>query len=165
MIPNNDLQQLVEMSRNTVVSTNMMVETLKAHDGIIKSLLKRADETVLQVDELGRKVTDLELNYEITDEQYGFILAKIKSRVRGFCDLTSVYYQTYIMDCHGFLKKNYNEGSKAKCTKKRNYDRVMQGIEAWVPDKKALEARKDKRDMEARKHEMKIDQMVKGEKK
>ena len=104
-----------------------------------------------------------ELNYEITDEQYGFMLAKIKSRVRGFCDPTDIYYQTYIVDCHGFLKKNYNEGSKAKCTKKRNYDRVMQGVEAWVPDHEALKTKKDKRDIEKRKHELKITEQAKKE--
>ena len=163
MIPNNDLQQLVEMSRNTVVSTNSMAETLKVHDGIIKGLLKSADETSLRVDEIDKKVIELELNYEITDEQYGFMLAKIKSRVRGFCDPTDIYYQTYIVDCHGFLKKNYNEGSKAKCTKKRNYDRVMQGVEAWVPDHEALKTKKDKRDIEKRKHELKITEQAKKE--
>lgn len=160
MIPNSELQQLVELSRNTVVSTNVMAETLKVHDGLIKGLLKQSDATTLRVNELGKKVTDLELNYEITDEQRKMINTRARARVIGFIGYPSPYFRVFINNCYSFLRTNHHLGSTISTTKRRNYDYVMEGIAAWHPDIEALKARKDEADAEARKHETKIDKMV-----
>lgn len=160
MIPNSELQQLVELSRNTVVSTNVMAETLKVHDNLIKGLLKQSDATTLRVNELGKKVTDLELNYEITDEQRKMINTRARARVIGFIGYPSPYFRVVINNCYSFLRANHHLGSTISTTKRRNYDYVMEGIAAWHPDIEALKARKDEADAESRKHEAKIDKMV-----
>lgn len=160
MIPNSELQQLVELSRNTVVSTNVMAETLKVHDNLIKGLLKQSDATTLRVNELGKKVTDLELNYEITDEQRKMINTRARARVIGFIGYPSPYFRVFINNCYSFLRANHHLGSTISTTKRRNYDYVMEGIAAWHPDIEALKARKDESDAESRKHEAKIDKMV-----
>lgn len=159
----NQLNELAEIAKTNLLHSQSIERRLGLTEMSLTQLMKDVGGHDTRLNEIETKVENLELNYEITDEQYGFLLEKIKTRVRGFCDSTSVYYKTYIMDCHGFLKNKYNEGSKAKCTKKRNYDYVMQGVEAWVPDHGALMAKKDKKDIESKKHELRITEQAKKE--
>lgn len=152
----NQLNELAEIAKSTVLHGQSVERRLGLTEMNITQLLKDVGSHDTQLGEISTKVENLELNYEITDEQSKILQTRIKSRVREFCEYPSIYYQTFISDCYSFLKKNYHCGSKLNTTKKRNYDYVMDGIVAWHPDGKALKARKDKRDIEAKKHEIKI---------
>lgn len=156
-----DLNQIAKIAKDTVLHGQSVERRLGLTEMNITQLLKDVGSHDTQLGEISTKVENLELNYEITDEQSKTLQTRIKSRVREFCEYPSVYYQTFIQDCYSFLKKNHHCGSKLATTKKRNYDYVMDGITAWHPDGEKLRTRKDQRDAEARKHEVKITKMAK----
>jgi len=155
------LTELAEIAKSTVLHGQSVERRLGLMESNLTQLLKDVSEHDTMLNEISTKVTNLELDYEITDEQNKVLRSRVMTRVRKFCEYPSVYFQTYIRDCYGFLKKNYNCGSSIARTKKRNYDYVMQGIDAWHPDKKAIEERKNKIDLDKRMQEQKIDGMAK----
>lgn len=86
------------------------------------------------------RMDNLELNSEIDDVQVKTITESVKSRVYDVLknephDIVGMIYMAFIRKAYYDLKKNHGLGSKIAVTKKRDYERVMQGIDGWYPSK------------------------------
>lgn len=154
------LTELAEIAKSTVLHGQSVERRLGLMETNITKMLKDIGEHDTQLGEIAAKVENLELNYEITDEQRKMINTRARARVIGFIGYPSPYFRVFINNCYSFLRANHHLGSTLATTKKRNYDYVMEGIAAWHPDIEALKARKDEADAESRKHEVKIEKMV-----
>jgi hypothetical protein len=80
----------------------------------------------------------MKLSYEITDTQKDIILDNAKRRVMEILsydeDNVARYFRTFISSLYTDMRKYKGLGSKVATTKKRNYDNVIEGIDAWVPE-------------------------------
>lgn len=156
----NPLNELTEIARNNLLHSQSIERRLGLTEANITKILKDVGQHDTQLSEIAAKVENLELNYEITDEQRKMINTRARARVIEFIGYPSAYFRVFINNCYSFLRSNHHLGSTISTTKRRNYDYVMEGIAAWHPDIEALKARKDEADAESRKHEAKIEKMV-----
>lgn len=128
------LSELVEQTRNQLSVNALVMDKFIESDNKFNNVLERLD--------------NLELNEEITSEQSKYIKNRAKARVMKFLDYEreSKYYRVFIRDLYKYLGDTCMLGSPIEVTRKRNYDNVVKGIDAWVPDVERLKTRKDNLD-------------------
>ena len=159
----NQLNELAEIAKTNLLHSQSIERRLGLTEMSLTQLMKDVGGHDTRLNEIETKVENLELNYEITDEQSKFITSRARERVIELIGYPSVYFRIFIGNCYSFLRANYHLGSTIGTTKKRNYDYVMDGIAAWHPDIDALKARKDKADTNDKKHELRITEQAKKE--
>ena len=142
--------ELAVIQKNQMSSDELVKARLASNENIIKGLVVQYENHDNQISTIKDRMDNLELNEEITDEQVRTIQARIKERVSRVLDYpngdSEKYYQTFISNIYASLRHSYSLGSRTATTKKKHYDTVMRGIEAWHPNIQELKARKDKRD-------------------
>lgn len=142
--------ELAVIQKNQMSSDELIKARIAKSEGVINSLASVYENHDIQISNIENRMDNLELNEEITDEQVRTIQARIKKRVSNVLDYpngeSEKYYQTFISNIYANLRHSYSLGSRTATTKKKHYDTVMRGIEAWHPNIQELKARKDKRD-------------------
>lgn len=142
--------ELAVIQKNQMSSDELVKARLASNENIIKGLVIQYENHDTQISAIKDRMDNLELNEEITDEQVRTIQARIKERVSKVLNYpngdSEKYYQTFISNIYANLRHSYSLGSRTATTKKKHYDTVMRGIEAWHPNIQELKARKDKRD-------------------
>ncbi|AEB77407.1 ORF6C domain-containing protein [Clostridium botulinum] len=148
-----ELQQmmgnLLMVSQNSMETTEVMKAELVSTKNTVRGLATQYNKITGEITNIQDRMDNLELNEEITDEQRNMINQKCRTRVNEVLDynqdLIDKYYRTYISNLYSILKRNYGMGAKIATTKKRNYDTVMRGIQAWFPKHEKLRQRADRR--------------------
>lgn len=151
---NENLQDMIKdlavMQKNQMSSDELVKARIAKNEMMIVGLAKQYENHDTVILNIKDRMDNLELNEEITDEQVREIQTRIKGRVTKILNYpngdSDRYYQTFISNIYGYLRNNYSLGSRTTTTKKKHYDTVMKGIEAWHPDVQELKNRKDKRD-------------------
>lgn len=127
---NFDMQQLVNVAGQTAMNVNNMSKQL----GIIVSTV---DTIKTDVGALTIRMDNLELNEEITTEQSERIRELAEKRIVEILGNDPLerqkYFKIFIGKLYSDAKKNAGLGSKIDRTKKREYQRVIDYIEAWIP--------------------------------
>ena len=143
------MENLMVIQENQMYSDELVRARIAKNENIILGLAEQFQNHDSEIFNLKDRMDNLELNEEITDEQVREIQMRIKQRVTKILDYpngdSDKYYQTFISNIYAYLRNNYSLGSRAATTKKKHYDTVMRGIEAWYPDVKELKEKKDKR--------------------
>lgn len=146
------MEELMVIQGNQMSSDELVKARLSNNENIILGLVKQFENQNTEVFSLKDRMDNLEWNEEITDEQVRTIQAAIKSRI---CKLLNYpnngakkYYRTFSSNLYAHLRHNCNMGSKTATTRKKHYDTVMKGIEAWHPNVQELKDRKDRLDRE-----------------
>lgn len=127
---NFDMQQLVNITGQTAMNVNNMSKQM----GIIASTV---DTIRTDVGTLTIRMDNLELNEEITTEQSERIRELAEKRIVEILGNDPLerqkYFKIFIGKLYSDAKKNAGLGSKIDRTKKREYQRVIDYIEAWIP--------------------------------
>lgn len=144
------MQDLMVIQKNQMSSDELIRARMTKTETIVLGLAGEFGDLKTNVFNITDRVDNLEFNSEITDEQVNVIQGRVKARVSKVLDYpngdSSKYYRIFIADIYSFLRNNHSLGSKTATTRKKHYDTVMKGIEAWHPDIQALKDRKDKLD-------------------
>lgn len=100
---------------------------------------------------LGDRMTEVELNEELTEDQANNIKSIVNKRVAEilhFDDLEMAkYFRTFVVQCYSFLKK-HGMGASYRRTHKRYYQPIIDKAESWIPDE-GIQKLKDKIDSRA----------------
>lgn len=135
----------IQLSKNNTEDISVMKVTIMQQGSLIGGLAKQFNDLDGTVSSISGRLTDLEQNEEITDEQRQQLNQACKNRTACLLDYDeesiAKYYRFYILDLYKFLKNNYGMGAKIATTRKRNYDRCMKGIDAWYPNHEKLRKR------------------------
>src|SRR5699024_7324842 len=136
--------------KNQMSSDELVKARIAKTEGIVLGLANQYQEHDREIIDIKDRMDNLELNEEITDEQVRIIQARIKQRVSKVLNYpsgnSSKYYRIFIANIYSTLRNNHSLGSKTATTKKKHFDTVIRGIDAWHPDIQALKDRKDKLD-------------------
>lgn len=127
---NFDIQQLMNITGQTAMNVNNMSRQL----GIVANAVDTIRD---DVGTLTNRIDDLELNEEITTAQCEMIRELSEKRIVEILGNDSLerqkYFRIFIGRLYSDAKKNMCLGSKIDRTKKRDYQRVVDYIEAWIP--------------------------------
>ena len=140
------IKELGDFSKQLATSTNQLVESTKAifielteNKEKIKLINTALSSIQEKVSDHSNRLDQLELNEEITSEQEIVIRDSAKKRVFTIIGDDVLDYQKYF---RSFISKLYTNarkeaglGSKISKTRKGDYQRVINYIEAWVPKK------------------------------
>ena len=144
------MQDLMVIQKNQMGADELIRARISKTESIVLGLAQQFESQGTEIVEIKDRMDNLELNEEITDEQVRTIQGRIKKRVSEVLDYPNGdsprYYRTFIADIYSNLRNNYQLGSRTATTRKKHYDTVMKGIEAWRPDVQALKDKKDKVD-------------------
>lgn len=146
----NMMENLMVVQKRSMESDELVKARIAKNESLVLGLAKQYESHDLAITLIKDRMDNLELNEEITDEQVRTIQSSIKARVSKVLDYpngdSARYYRTFMSNIYAHLRHSCQLGSKTATTKKKHYDTVMRGIEAWHPDVQALKDRKDKKD-------------------
>lgn len=142
---NFDMQQLMNITGQTAMNINNMSRQL----GIVASAV---DNIRTDVDGLTGRMDRLEQKEEITTEQAATINRAVRKRVGEILgnneeDLVK-YRRIFSARLYGDARKCAGLGNTYPATKKENFQRVIDYIEAWIPSCGCVELKK-KADLQA----------------
>ena len=139
------MENLMVVQQNQMSSDELIRARISKNENIIMSLAKQFEGQDIRITTIEDRIENIELNEEITHEQNREIKLKANRRVSEMLDLPreTKYYQIFIMNLYGYLRRNYQLGSPIAITRKKHYDTVMKGIETWSPDTQILKDKKD----------------------
>lgn len=144
------IQDLVQIQERQLGADELVRARIAKNESLILGLAQQYEQHDTKITTLEDRMSNYELNEEITDEQSKAIRSRAQARVCQILDYpngdSDKYYQTFIQNLYAYLRRSHGLGSKINTTKKRHFDTVMRGIEAWHPNVQELKARKDKRD-------------------
>jgi len=144
------MQDLMVIQKNQMGADELIRVRMARTESIVLGLAQQFEDQGTEIVSIKDRMDNLELNEEITDEQVRTIQSRVKKRVSEVLDYPNgdspKYYQIFIKNLYTVLKAKHSMGSKTATTRKKHYDTVMKGIEAWHPDMQALKDRKDKLD-------------------
>lgn len=136
---NYDMQQLMNITGQTAMNINNMSKQL----GIVASAV---DTIRTDVDGLTGRMDRLEQKEEITTEQAATINRAIRKRVGDILgndeeDLAK-YRRIFSASLYGDARKCAGLGNTYPATKKENFQRVIDYVEAWIPSCGCTELKK-----------------------
>ena len=136
---NFDMQQLMNITGQTAMNINNMSRQL----GIVASAV---DNIRTDVDGLTGRMDRLEQKEEITTEQAATINRAVRKRVGEILgnneeDLVK-YRRIFSARLYGDARKCAGLGNTYPATKKENFQRVIDYIEAWIPSCGCVELKK-----------------------
>lgn len=144
------MQNLMVIQKNQMGADDLVRARLGKTENIVLGLAKQYENHEGKIISIADRMDNLELNEEITDEQVRTIQSAIKSRVSKILNYPNSdsrkYYRTFISNIYSHLRHACNLGSRTATTRKKHYDTVMKGIEAWHPNVQDLKDRKDRLD-------------------
>jgi vacuolar-type H+-ATPase subunit I/STV1 len=155
----NTFDDLREITANLAITSRSNTESLYVLTGeyqklntIVGSMSKQLNGISDTICVLNDRMTNLELNEEITEEQAKNLNKTAKRRIveilKGNELDMAKYFRYFILRLYSDMKKYHNMGSSFKTTKKRYYQSLIDNIEAWIPDE-GIQNLKDKIDKKA----------------
>lgn len=144
----NALEKVLQIQENSLTTNELIKAKIVQHDNKINSLSLQFGNIEDDMEMMRGDIADLKLNEEITHEQNREIKQFAHARVNKMLNYPAEakYFQTFIMNLYGYLRRNSQLGNPIAITRKKHYDTIMKGIEAWHPNIQELKDRKDKRD-------------------
>jgi len=132
-------------------ANNASIKMLGEHLGVISEVVKRHDEKIISlgvtVDDHGERIAKLEDNQVLTSSMRKGIKHAIHTRVCALLGLEyegnkvkdacmydyANYYGSFSRRCYTDAKRAGMMAEDYRDTARRDYDRCMEFIEAWVP--------------------------------
>ena len=127
-------EQMNQIISNTVYAQNIVSVQLENLSGQLGGVVKELSGLRKDYSDLTQRMNDLELEEECTTYQITIINETAKKRCSEILGgHKNIYYRT-------FMKKIYKEarlyaglGHCMSATKKKDYDRVINFLESWIP--------------------------------
>ena len=138
------LGQTIGITKTNAESVAVMFEDLKHIKSVVGGVLTQMNGMNDTIIGYGDRLDNLEYSSELTTTQVSIFVEKSRARVYDFLNKDTEdekYYRIFILDLYRFLKR-YGKASKIERTEKRFYERIIRGIDEWIPDIEKLKARK-----------------------
>lgn len=133
----NMITQTAIISKENTANTSVILKRLEADEMLIAGLSNSVNDIKGSVTDISDRVTQLELNEEITTGQCKIINASVKRRIReilGNDDFEyAKYSRTFFSSIYSDAKKDCVMGHVLSSTPKRDYQKCIDYIEAWIP--------------------------------
>ena len=127
---NFDMQQLMNITGQTAMNLNNMSKQL----GVVASAVNSLTDDVSTIKD---DIFQLKMNEEITTTQQETIIELARKRVLEIIGDDSLevkkYFKIFIQRLYKDTRQNAGLGSKIARTKKCDYQRCIDYIEAWIP--------------------------------
>ena len=127
----------VEITKDNSENTAVVLRKLEEQETLLGGLSKsvnRIDETV---SDLGNDITQLKLNEEVTTTQQETIVESAQKRVSEIIGNDALerkkYFKIFIQRLYKDTRQNAGLGSKIARTRKGDFQRCIDYIEAWTP--------------------------------
>lgn len=129
--------QTAQLTQRNAESTSVMMERLKGTENLLGGISTRVNLFEDSLTIVKDRVGVLELSEEITTFQNENITTAAKRRIFEILGddpfELKKYAKIFFQRLYSDARKNANMGSKVSRTKKRDYQRVLDYIEAWSP--------------------------------
>lgn len=133
----NLIGKTAEIANANTENTAVVLAKLNAQETLLKGLSNTVDDIGNNVTKLGDRIDQLEQNEEITTTQQEVINELARKRVLEIIgdDPLEVqkYLRIFIQRLYKETRQNAGLGSKIARTKKCDYQRCIDYIEAWIP--------------------------------
>lgn len=127
----------VEVTYENSKSTAVILKRLEDQDKLLGGLSNTVATIGQDVNKLGDEINQLKLNEEITTEQSETLRACAEKRVIEILGNDALerkkYFTIFVRRLYGDTKRNAGLGSKIDRTRKGNFQRCIDYIEAWIP--------------------------------
>lgn len=141
-------QSLVESTKVNNESNTLIKAKMESMQLLIGDLTTKYNNSSDKIENHEERLVTLEYNEEITDKQAQFIVDSVNQRVSELLDhdleLKCRYTAIYSKNLYIYLKRSCGMGSKLRTTAKKDYDSVINGINAWHPNHVNLRKKADK---------------------
>jgi len=133
----NALKQTAEITKSNAESTAAIVADLQNTKDVLGGVAKRVKDIGDNLTNINDRMANLEQNEEITTYQNENITESVKRRLFEILGTDELdihkYYRIFAQRLYANARKNSGMGSKVARTKKRDYQRVIDYVEAWTP--------------------------------
>lgn len=131
------LGKATEIAVSNTENTSVILDKLNAQERLIGGLSKTVDRIGDDIGDLGNEIEQLKLNEEVTTTQQETIIEAARKRV---CEILGSdefeqkkYFKIFVQKLYGDTRKNAGLGSKIARTRKGDFQRCIDYIEAWIP--------------------------------
>lgn len=146
------LGQTIGLTKINAENIAVMAKDLEYVKNIVGGLTNKINTQSDDILNIKDRMSELELNEEITEEQANTIRDTVNKRIAEILhydnDEMAKYFRTFVIRCYSSLKKQNHMGSSYRRTKKRYYQTVIDTIESWIPNE-GIQKLKDKIDKRA----------------
>lgn len=152
------ISSMAEVSKQNTENASVILQKLDSHDTLLNGLSNSMANTNAKLESMRGEIDQLKFNEEITTDQHNKIRNSAHRRVYSLIGEDQYskdhYFGTFVKRLYADMRRNYGLGPQIERTKKRDYDRIMEGIENWYPygGVKALMAEIDKREEERKRY-------------
>lgn len=126
-----------KIQNSSIESIAVITDELSKQRALIGGISTKINGISDTVVNLGDRMLAIEENEEITETQVEIINQKIKQRIIEILGSDyyeqAKYFRSFIMVLYRDMKKNHGMASTYRRTKKRDYQRLIDNIEAWIP--------------------------------
>lgn len=139
----------VELNKTTSENVQLLLNRIKGQEMVLTNLSEDVHDVRQQVKTMSGDIEQLKMNEEITTSQQESIVDAARRRIcetLGNDPLThKKYFRIFIQKLYSDCRKYAGLGSKISRTKKCDFQRCVDYIEAWVPScgYEALRAKAD----------------------
>jgi len=133
----NVIGQTTQIVQSTSESTSVMMIELNNQKKILGGLTTTITDICSGIGNLTDRMSNIELSEEITTSQNENIQRSVKRRLFEILNGDEVevkkYYKIFAQRLYSSARKNAGMGSSLARTRKRDYQRVLDYVEAWTP--------------------------------
>lgn len=126
-----------EITRDNSESTAVVLRKLQAQERLLGGLSKVVEGIDGKVETLGNDIEQLKLNEEVTTTQQEALTETAKKRVLEILGNDPLehkkYFRTFIQKLYRDTRQNAGLGSKIARTRKGDFQRCIDYMEAWIP--------------------------------
>lgn len=126
-----------EIANSNTESTAVVLAKLQAQERLLGGLSKTVDKIDVRMNELGDDIEQLKMNEEITTTQQETINESARKRIVEIIGDDPLenqkYFRIFVQRLYKETRQNAGLGSKIARTKKCDYQRCIDYIEAWIP--------------------------------
>lgn len=131
------LGQTVNLTKSNSESTAAIIVDLQNTKNAVGGLAIQIKNINDNIGNIGDRMNNIEQSEEITTEQNENIIETVRRRIGEILGQDpfdrSKYYRIFAQRLYSDVRRKANMGSKAARTRKRDYQRVIDCIEAWTP--------------------------------
>lgn len=146
------LGQTISITKTNAESSAVMIRELEYIKTLVGGFSTKINNISDNIINLEDRMSEIELNEEITEEMANNIRDTVNKRVIEILHFDeneiAKYFRTFVIQCYSSLKK-LGMGSSYRRTKKRYYQMLLDKAEAWIPDE-GIQSLKDKIDKRAK---------------
>jgi len=140
------LNKTAEISLQNTQSMAVVLKRLETSEQLMNGLSNTMNNVSLDLTEVKSDIENLKLNEEVTTTQQETIIETATRRVMEILGTDLLdrhkYFRIFIKRLYTDAKRNAGLGSKISRTKKGDFQRVIDFIEAWTPSCGCFELKK-----------------------